>query len=737
MEGLSSLAGVVENVVYMSEDSGFAVIELAVEDELVTAVGPLFGVAVGEELVLTGSYGAHPVYGRQFKTEIFERKMPSTATAILKYLSGGAIKGVGPRTAERLVAWFGVDTLSVIERDPVQLADIPGISLKKAQGISEEYRRIFGIRAALLELGRAGLDTQAAIRAWKLWGPTVTDKLREDPYFLCHRDIGVSFEQADGIALGQGMNPVSSARLIAGISHVLSHNLLNGHTCLPRNKLVKTSAELLETESHLIEEALDEAATSGALVATTLENGAFVYLPELFGAESYVAGRIALMLNAPPPASADCETALETLETALGIEYAALQRSAISTALGNNIFILAGGPGTGKTTTLKALLHVLEQNGEKVLLAAPTGRAAKRMAELTGREAKTIHRLLEVDFRDGREPGSRMTFMRNEKNPLRATTVILDEVSMVDALLLESLMRALRLSCRLVLVGDPDQLPSVGAGNVLRDLISGGIVPCVHLNEIFRQAGESAIVANAHRIIQGEPPELDIRESDFFFMRRKTGEEAAKTLVELVSARLPNAYGFSPVWDIQVICPGRKGPLGTTELNPILQAKLNPSALDKQEQKLGGVTFREGDKIMQVRNNYNVVWKKDDGEEGSGIFNGDIGVIEMLDRPSRSMLIRFEDRLAEYSFEMADELEHAWAITVHKSQGSEFMAVIMPLVSFHPRLCYRNLLYTGVTRARRLMILLGRPETVLQTAANHRKLLRYTNLAGLLAESLL
>jgi exodeoxyribonuclease V alpha subunit len=326
--------------------------------------------------------------------------------------------------------------------------------------------------------------------------------------------------------------------------------------------------------------------------------------------------------------------------------------------------------------------------------------------------------------------------MRNEKNPLRATTVILDEVSMVDSLLLESLMRALKLSCRLVLVGDPDQLPSVGAGNVLRDLITGGIVPSVHLNEIFRQAGESEIVANAHRIIRGEQPELDSRESDFFFMRRNSGEEAAKTLVELVSSRLPKAYGYSPLWDIQVICPGRKGPLGTLELNPVLQEKLNPASLAKQEQKLGNTTFREGDKIMQVRNNYNVVWKKDDGEEGAGIFNGDIGVIEMLDRPSRSIFIRFEDRVAEYSFDMAEELEHAWAITVHKSQGSEFLAVLMPLVSYHPRLCYRNLLYTGVTRARRLMIILGRPETVLQTAANHRKLLRYTNLAALLAESL-
>ncbi len=733
MEEVVTLTGVVESVVYMSEASGFAVLELDAGDGPLTAVGPLYGVAVGEELILTGRYGSHPTYGRQFRAEIFERKMPANAAAIQKYLSGGALKGVGPRTAERLVKCFGNDTLNVIEKDPVQLADVPGISLKKAQGISEEYRRIFGIRTALLELGRHGVEAQAAIRAWKLWGPKAPEVLRENPYDLCHEEVGLTFEQADGIAFGLKLDPASPARVRAGVCHVLSHNLLNGHTCLPRHKLLSTASELLEAEAGLAEDALDGCARAGTLVEKQIGGVSYIYLPEMFGAESYIAQRVALMLESPQPESGDCKKEIAALESALGIEYAALQRRAISTAMGNNIFILAGGPGTGKTTTLKALLHILEQSGEKVSLAAPTGRAAKRMSELTGREARTIHRLLEVEFREGSE---RPIFKRDEKNPLRATTVILDEVSMVDTRLFASLLKALRLTCRLVLVGDPDQLPSVGAGNCLRDLIQSDAVPAVHLNEIFRQAEASAIVANAHKIIKAEPLDLTSNDRDFFFMRRQSGEETAKTLAELCSSRLPKAYGFSPLWDIQVICPGRKGPLGTVELNQLLQESLNPAAPGKQEQKLNGRVFREGDKIMQVKNNYNAVWRTDVGEEGAGVFNGDIGVLEMLDRPSRSMLIRFEDRLAEYTFDMADELEHAWAITVHKSQGSEFMAVLMPILSFHPRLCYRNLLYTGVTRARRLMIVLGSREAVLKTAANHRKTLRYTNLKEMLLERL-
>lgn len=734
MGELVTLTGTVEGIVFASEDSGFAVLELAANEELVTVVGTLYGIAVGEEVTLHGRYSSHPTYGQQFKAEAFERKLPATANAILKYLSSGAIKGIGPRTAVRIVKEFGDDTLSVIEKEPERLAALSGISLKKAQKISEEYKHIFGIRSVMLELSKYQIEPAAAIRVWKQWGMLATDVIRDDPYQLCCDAIGLPFEKADGIAMELQINPATPARLRAGVAHVLTHNLGNGHTCLPEDKLIRTAASLLEVEPYLLEDTLASAVEDKSFVTDTLNGRRFVYLPDMYESETYIAGRIQMMLKTAPPELKNFDKEIAEQEKLHGIEYAGLQKKAIAGALSGNTFILTGGPGTGKTTALNAVLSILEATGEKVALAAPTGRAAKRMSELTGRDAKTIHRLLEVDFRD--ENDSQLKFKRNEKNPLRFDTIILDEVSMVDTRLLHSLMKALKLSTRLILVGDPDQLPSVGAGNILRDLIDSDIVPTVHLNEIFRQAEQSAIVSNAHRIVRGENPELNGRDNDFFFMQRTSYEHTAKTVVELCAERLPKAYGFSPLRDIQIVAPSRIGALGTIELNKIMQEALNPSEQLKSEHKFGAKILRERDKVMQIRNNYDILWKKDDGEEGTGIFNGDIGVIEMLDRPSQTILIRFDDRVAEYSFEMADEIEHAFAITVHKSQGSEFEAVVMPLMSFHPKLYYRNILYTAVTRAKKIMIILGTTDTIYKTVGNHRKILRYTNLAHLLTESL-
>lgn len=733
-QNFETITGTVETVVYSSEDSGFAVLELSVKDESVTAVGAMFGVAAGEELALTGRWTAHPTYGQQFKTELFERKLPATAAAILKYLSSGAIKGVGPRTAAQIVQTFGDKALEIIEKEPERLVEVKNISPKKAKSIAEEYNHIFGIRAVMLELARYHVEPAAAIRVWKHWGTQAVDVIRDNPYCLCGEAVGVPFEKADEIASGLGLDVTAPARLRAGIAHVLAHNLGNGHTCLPQDKLLKTAASLLEADLYLLEDALAEAVEESTFMRDTPDGAPYIYLPELYEAETYIAGRIQMMLRVAPPDSGSFEKEIGAQEKRLGIQYAALQRKAVDMALRSSVFILTGGPGTGKTTALNAILSILEENGEKVALAAPTGRAAKRMSELTGRDAKTIHRLLEVDFRDN---GDQIKFKRNEKNPLRFNTVILDEVSMVDTRLLHSLMKALKISCRLILVGDPDQLPSVGAGNVLRDLIQSDMIPTVHLSEIFRQARQSAIVQNAHQIVRGEDPDLASRDSDFFFMQRESYESIAKTVVELCVARLPKAYGYSPLWDIQVICPSRIGALGTIELNRLLQQSLNPSDPARTEHPFGGRVLRENDKVMQIKNNYDVVWKKDDGEEGAGVFNGDIGVIEMIDRPSQTFLIRFEDRVAEYSFDMADEIEHAWAITVHKSQGSEFEVVIMPLMSFHQKLYYRNILYTCVTRAKRIMIILGRPETVSRMVQNHRKVLRYTNLKQLLTQSLM
>lgn len=730
---LETLQGTVEHVIYHNEDNGYTVLEVSTGDVLTTVVGEMIGITEGEEAIFTGNYTSHPNYGQQFKAQLCERNLPATAAAIQKYLSSRAIKGIGPRTAERIVQQFGDDTLKIIEQSPERLTEVRGISAKKAGEIGEDYQRIYGIRSVMLELARYRIDPAAAIRVWKQWGTMAGEVIAGNPYQLCCDHVGVPFEQADRIAHEMEFSIDSPARLLAGIIHVLAHNLSNGHTCLPEDKLLKTAVSLLSVDIYMLEDVLATAVEDNALVRDSYGTKAFIYLPEYYEAETYIAGRIGMMLRINLPTPKEFEKEIDSEEQRLEIEYASLQRRAMGMALSSNVFILTGGPGTGKTTTLKGILSILEQKGEKVLLAAPTGRAAKRMSEVTNHEAQTIHRLLEVDFRDGTD---RLTFKRNEKNPLRADTIILDEVSMVDTLLLHHLFKAMSVTTRLILVGDPDQLPSVGAGNVLRDLIDSDIIPTMHLNEIFRQARTSQIVSSAHQIVHGDAPNLDVRDSDFFFMRRPSYEATAATVIELCATRLPQAYKFSPLWDIQVIAPSRIGALGTIELNRMLQERLNPAAAGRTEQKFGALVLREQDKVMQVRNNYDIPWNRDDGEGGAGIFNGDIGVIEMIDRPSRSILVRYEDRVAEYNFDMATDLEHAYAITVHKSQGSEFEAVIMPLMSYHSKLYYRNILYTGVTRARQIMIILGEQETVHRMVANHRKVLRYTGLVHLLSESL-
>ena len=732
-ETMETLRGTVDSIVFANEDTGFTVFMLDADEVLVTVVGDLPGIAQGENVTLTGRYTSHPTYGQQFKAEIYQRELPATATAILKYLSSHVIKGVGPRIAKLIVDAFGAQSLEVIEKEPEKLAAIRGISLKKAQAISEEYRHIFGIRTVMLYLSRFQIDAAPAIRVWRQWGNLAPDVIGENPYMLCCDAVGIPFEKADEIAVELGVDPQDNRRLQAGVTHVLNHNLRNGHTCLPRDKLLSTATGLLETPDYLVEEALCQGEAEGVFVGDTVDGVSYIYLPELYEAETYIAGRVGLMLGTSPPQPKSWEAEIDALEETLRINYASLQRKAVNQALQNNIFILTGGPGTGKTTALCAILAILEEQGEKVALAAPTGRAAKRMSEVTGRDAKTIHRLLEPDFRD--KEGKRR-FKRDEKNPLRFGTIILDEVSMVDTRLMYSLMKALKLSCRLILVGDPDQLPSVGPGNVLRDLINSDVVPTVHLSEIFRQARESQIVANAHLIVRGENPELGVRDGDFFFLQKGSYQSIALTVADLCQERLPKTYGYSPLWDIQVIVPSRVGALGTVELNRILQNRLNPPEPGRYEQKFGGIVLRERDKVMQIKNNYDIVWKRDDGEQGAGVFNGDIGIIDLIDRASQTILIRYDDRVAEYSFAMAGEIEHAYAITVHKSQGSEFDAVVMPLMNFHSKLYYRNILYTGVTRAKKIMIVLGRPDTVYKMVANHRKILRYTNLDRLLADSL-
>ncbi len=726
------LEGTVENIIFYNEENGYTVLQMTTDIDLITVVGEFGGVEVGETLIVTGYYTTHARFGTQFRAEVYERLLPASSAAIESYLASGVLKGVGAVLARRMVKAFGDDTLNVIEQTPSRLCEVDGISPKKAEKIAEEYKKLFGMRAVMLFLNSYGVPTPNAIKVWKEYGLTAQEVITQNPYALCIEEIGVDFERADQIALKNGIAPNAFERLSAGVIHVLRHNLNNGHVCLPEEKLAATAALLVDSDSHQMIDVMAEMEEQNIIISLKRAHIRFYYLPRYYEAEHAVSARIFYRLKRRQEGILpDIDKFVGEFEKQQGIVYAQLQRKAIVLAITSPIMILTGGPGTGKTTAISAIIRLLGQIGEKVVLAAPTGRAAKRMSELTGSEAKTIHRLLEVDFTS--KEGD-LQFKRNEKNPLPADTVIIDEASMLDVLLFESLLRAMRPDCRLILVGDPDQLPPVGAGNVLSDLISCGQVPMVHLTEIFRQAAKSLIVTNAHAIVSGNYPELDRKDNDFFFLASSNTSQIAVTAADLCARRLPKSYGFSPMWDIQVLSPTRVGALGTGELNRVLQRSLNPPAPTKKEFSSGLVLFREGDKVMQIRNNYDLVWERDNGEEGMGVFNGDIGVVEMISGPSSTILVRYDDHIAEYSFDMANELELAYAITVHKSQGNEYDAVILPLAESRSRLYYRNLLYTAVTRAKKLLIIVGSRKAVYYMVDSHKKISRYTNLIFLLEE---
>ena len=729
-ENLVELSGTVETVVYKNEESGFAVLELDHDGELVTVVGELASVGEGEMLTLHGSFRTHPNYGTQFKAVAAQQRLPASASAILRYLSSGAIKGIGPVLASRMVAQFGNDTLQVLEHEPERLREVKGITEAKCEKLRTELSRMFGMRAVMLFLSQFGVSSSTSVAIWKRWGTLSQKIIEENPYLLCCDEIGMDFDSCEMIARKLNIPPDSSYRIEAALQFVLRHNLYNGHTCLPVDKLLPTAERLLDQSCIMVEKGLEELLRRREVLVVDVNGRDYCYLSEYLEAERFIASRVRFLLAAGADPIPQAEQKLEQLEQSGGIQYAALQREAILQALTYRLFILTGGPGTGKTTTINAIIDLLEEAGLKVSLCAPTGRAAKRMSEVTGREAKTIHRLLEVDFAN---PTS-LQFKRNEKNPLTADAVIVDETSMVDIPLMRSLICALKMNCRLILVGDSDQLPSVGPGNVLRDLIQSEKVPQVRLTEIFRQAQKSLIVTNAHAIVSGQMPDLKRHDSDFFFLRRESPNQVRSTVIDLVAARLPKSYGYSPTADIQVIVPTRVGAVGANALNQSLQEALNPPSPEKAQFENNGRTFRVGDKVMQIKNNYDILWQKENGEEGMGVYNGDIGFIEAIDRPSKTMQVRFDDRLAEYLFEMAPELELAYAITVHKSQGSEFDAVVMPITGSKSKMHYRNLLYTAVTRAKERLIILGQPRAIEEMVENDRKTVRYTNLKEMLLE---
>lgn len=722
---LLELAGSVESIIYHNDKNQYTVLEMAAGDDLVTVVGAFPFISVGENLTVFGTWSSHSTFGDQFKADAFERSRPATTSAMLKYLSSGAIKGIGPATANRIIDTFGDQALDVLENDPERLAQIKGINLERAKEISAEINRIYGIRELMQFLGEYGVSPEGAIIVWKQYGEDSISCIQEDPYSLCTDEINISFDIADMIAASMERAVDNSDRIMAGVQYVLRHNLNNGHTCLPAQKVYTAAASMLQVELETVHDAVYTLCGSGGLINESIDGNDFLFLPKQHNGEAYIAERMKLMQKYPPAPISGVEKEIEAFEKKQGINYAESQRDAIRAALEKGILILTGGPGTGKTTTLNAIIQMLKEKGESVLLAAPTGRAAKRMSELTGEESKTIHRMLQVDWDEHDNP----VFQRNERNPLECDCIVIDELSMVDSYLFESVLRALPLSCRMIFVGDTDQLPSVGAGNVLGDLIDSQMFTTVQLNEIFRQSMSSLIVTNAHKIVEGQMPDLDTRNSDFFFMPQNEKELAAKLIVELASLRLPKSYGYSPTTDIQVLCPGRKGELGTMELNRALRSAVNPADKAKTEVKINGITFRMGDKVMQIRNNYHLPWERDDGEVGEGAFNGDMGTIVGIDRAAGALLVMIDDKAVTYTFEQAaEELELAYAVTVHKSQGNEFTAVIMPVLDTVPMLTYRNLFYTGITRAKTLLILVGSRQKITEMIENDRRTRRYTGL---------
>lgn len=727
---LLELCGSVETVVYHNDKNQYTVLEMNAGNENVTVVGAFPFVSVGEELHVYGKWSSHPSFGDQFKAEAFERSRPATTAAMLKYLSSGAVKGIGPATARRIIETFGGKALEIIENEPERLAQIKGITREKALEINTELKRVYGIRELMAFLGAYGVRPEEAVLVWKQFGEGSVGCIQEDPYCLCGDGLDISFSIADSIAESMEKPRNDDGRVQAGVLYVLRHNLNNGHTCLPADKLCQAAQRLLGVELSDVQDALLLLCEHYQTVCVNFDGRDFIFLKKQYQSEEYISRRMQGMLQMPPQSICGAENMIADVERTQGIAYAEKQRDAIRAALDKGILILTGGPGTGKTTTLNAIIRILKEMGERVFLAAPTGRAAKRMSELTGEEAKTIHRMLQVDWDEQDNP----VFTRNERNPLECDCLVIDELSMVDSYVFESVLRALPISCRLILVGDSDQLPSVGAGNVLGDLVASGLFPTVQLKEIFRQSMASLIVMNAHQIVEGKMPDLSRRDSDFFFMPDAEPEDAAKLIVSLCSQRLPKSYGYSSVSDIQVLCPGRKGELGTAELNKLLREAINPPSKDKTEVKINGTLFRLGDKVMQVRNDYNLPWTKEDDTSGEGVFNGDMGVVTEIDRPGGVLRVQIDDKEVLYDFEHAsNELEPAYAVTVHKSQGNEFTAVVIPVLKPPMQLCYRNLLYTAVTRAKKLLILVGTRGTIEAMVENDRKTRRYTGLARFLA----
>ncbi len=720
---LELLEGTVSAVIFQNEENGYTILKLDVHDEQVTVVGPMAGVAPGEYLSVRGRWTRHPTYGPQMKAEVVERRLPQGLKEIYHYLSSGAVKGVGKATARLIIEEFGEDSLTVIEEEPEKLAKIKGITKKRAAQISEAFRQQMGSRRLMEFLGEHNFPLELAALLRRAYGDMALEVIKANPYLLLEEEFEVEFSQADALALSLGVGAEDPLRLEAGLQFELAHNLKNGHTFLPRRKLVEATGTLLSIPGGLLEGCLDTLVRRGELELEQVAGQEAVYLPTLYEAEAYIAQRVLEMSQAEllPPQGLD--KLVRRIEREQGISYAPQQRQAVELAANRQIMLLTGGPGTGKTTCLRGVLALFEMMGLDTALAAPTGRAAKRLGELCGTEASTIHRLLETGF----DPRSgKLVFTKNSYDPLKADAVIVDETSMVDVPLMAALLDALEGDCRLVLVGDPDQLPSVGPGSLFADLIRCGAVPAVRLTDIFRQAAQSAIVRGAHLINCGQTPDLARNQGDFFCLVRRDPQAVLDTIVDLCRRRLPERLGI-PADQIQVLSPTRRRGTGTRALNQVLQSALNPPLEGKGERRFGDWVFRAGDRVMQVRNDYDILWREEGGaDSGMGMFNGDIGVIRSIEK--EAITVDFDGKVVEYSPDMLGELEPAFAVTVHKSQGSEYRAVILAALEGAPMLMTRGVLYTAVTRARELFIVVGDPAAVAGMVANNRQTRRYSGL---------
>ena len=725
-EEMEIIQGAISAVVYQNYENGYAVLRLNVGGgQNVTVVGTIPLPAVGERLMVTGKWSTHPSYGRQFEAEFLERLLPQTAMEILSYLSSRVIKGIGPKMAGRIVEHFGAETLAVMEREPERLAEVAGISREKARAIGEEFKLQVGMRQLMEFFALHHLPAELAVRTYKLYGESTIELLYDDPYLLMDEGLDAPFGAVDRFAIELGVAGDGPRRVEAGILFELNYNLTAGHSFLPEEKLVAATCQLLSVETESTRQGLTRLLEADRLVREHLAGITVIYLPRLHEAESYCAQSLLSFAAQTFPAPPDLEKRIRAVAKESGVAYSTQQEQAIREAATSGLLLITGGPGTGKTTILNGILSLLGQMQLRCLLAAPTGRAAKRLTEVTGEDASTIHRLLEasIDQNTGK-----MFFVRDEDNPLKADAVIVDEMSMVDVELLYALLQAVPKGKRLILVGDPDQLPPVGPGFPFSDMLRSGQLPTVRLTEIFRQAQQSLIVMNAHRVNRGELPELKTVTSDFFFMRRQSEEAVSQLIRDLCTTRLPKNMGIPPE-QIQVLSPTRKGGVGTMSLNKLLQAALNPPSEGKKERAFGEFLFREGDRVMQIRNNYDIMWKKCDGSAvGTGIFNGDVGTIREIDPGAETMTIVFDDREADYDFTQLNELEPAYAMTVHKSQGSEYRAVILAAWNGSPYLLSRSILYTAITRARELLIIVGREETVAVMTQNASKNRRYTGL---------